>query len=237
MIFATLAAAAALAQSPAAPAADFRARLPEDEVIYFLLPDRFDNGDARNDRGGLKGGPLQTGFDPTRKGFYQGGDLKGLVRRLDYLQGHGRHRHLVRAHLQEQAGAGREGPGERWLSRLLGHRLHSRRSAFWREWRLQDLCRRGACARHEGLHGHHHQPYGGRHQVRRMRGGECLPVSLDRRLSLPASRRHRRQADQSGLPRRDRPHAGEFRQADRSQLRLHAQHRCERAERQGSGLA
>lgn len=87
MIFATLA-AAALAQAPAS-AADFRARLPEDEVIYFLLPDRFDNGDPRNDLGGLKGGPLETGFDPTHKGFYHGGDLKGLVRRLDYLQGMG----------------------------------------------------------------------------------------------------------------------------------------------------
>lgn len=82
-----LAAMTASAQ-PAAPAS-FRARLPEDEVIYFLLPDRFDNGDPRNDRGGIKGGALQTGFDPARKGFYQGGDLKGLVRRLDYLQGMG----------------------------------------------------------------------------------------------------------------------------------------------------
>ncbi|WP_338501025.1 alpha-amylase family glycosyl hydrolase [Sphingomonas kaistensis] len=91
-LFLSLAAAqpAATVAAPAAPtAADFRARLPEDEVIYFLLPDRFDNGDTRNDRGGLKGGPLETGFDPARKGFYHGGDLKGLVRRLDYLQGMG----------------------------------------------------------------------------------------------------------------------------------------------------
>ena len=35
-------------------AADFRARAPEDEVIYFLLPDRFENGDRSNDRGGLR---------------------------------------------------------------------------------------------------------------------------------------------------------------------------------------
>jgi glycosidase len=66
-----------------------RARLPEDEVIYFLLPDRFENGDPANDRGGLEGGPLQHGFDPTHKGFYLGGDLKGLVSRLDYIQGLG----------------------------------------------------------------------------------------------------------------------------------------------------
>lgn len=64
-------------------------RLPQDEVVYFLLPDRFANGDPSNDRGGLKGGPLQTGFDPTRMGFYQGGDLKGVLQRLDYIQGLG----------------------------------------------------------------------------------------------------------------------------------------------------
>ena len=76
--------------APAAvPLAEVRARLPQDEVIYFLLPDRFDNGDPRNDRGGLKGDRLRTGFDPTHKGFYHGGDLKGLIRRLDYIQGLG----------------------------------------------------------------------------------------------------------------------------------------------------
>ena len=67
-------------------AQDYRARLPQDEVIYFVLPDRFENGDPSNDRGGLTGGALQTGFDPTNKGFYHGGDLKGLTRRLDYIQ-------------------------------------------------------------------------------------------------------------------------------------------------------
>lgn len=67
----------------------FRERLPQDEVIYFLLPDRFENGDPRNDRGGLKGDRLQTGFDPTHKGFYHGGDLRGLISRLDYIQGLG----------------------------------------------------------------------------------------------------------------------------------------------------
>ncbi len=75
----------------AAPAAqaDFRARLPEDEIVYFLLPDRFENGDPANDRGGLTGDRLKTGYDPTSKGFYLGGDLKGVISRLDYIQGLG----------------------------------------------------------------------------------------------------------------------------------------------------
>ncbi|MEU3061020.1 pullulanase-type alpha-1,6-glucosidase [Streptomyces subrutilus] len=59
------------------------------EQFYFVLPDRFANGDPRNDRGGLTGSRLQTGLDPTDKGFYQGGDLKGLTDRLDYVKGLG----------------------------------------------------------------------------------------------------------------------------------------------------
>lgn len=77
----------ATAQTPAPT--DFRARAPEQEVVYFVLPDRFENGDPKNDKGGLKGDRLSTGYDPTAKGFYHGGDLKGLTQRLDYIQGLG----------------------------------------------------------------------------------------------------------------------------------------------------
>ncbi|MEV6331683.1 pullulanase-type alpha-1,6-glucosidase [Streptomyces sp. NPDC051909] len=59
------------------------------EQFYFVLPDRFANGDPANDRGGLTGSRTATGFDPTDKGFYQGGDLKGLTERLDYIKGLG----------------------------------------------------------------------------------------------------------------------------------------------------
>jgi glycosidase len=77
--------ALATQQAPAA-ALPYRERLPEDEIIYFLLPDRFENGDVSNDRGHLRGDRLKTGFDPTDRGFYHGGDLQGVTRRLDYLQ-------------------------------------------------------------------------------------------------------------------------------------------------------
>src|SRR5690242_19713920 len=70
----------------ASTASDYRARLPQDEVIYFLLPDRFENGDPSNDRGGLSGDRLRTGFDPASAGFYHGGDLKGVISRLDYIR-------------------------------------------------------------------------------------------------------------------------------------------------------
>lgn len=66
-----------------------RDRLAEDEIVYFVLPDRFANGDSSNDLGGLEGGALDHGFDPTNKGFYHGGDLAGLTERLDYIEGMG----------------------------------------------------------------------------------------------------------------------------------------------------
>ncbi|MFB6693634.1 pullulanase-type alpha-1,6-glucosidase [Streptomyces virginiae] len=101
-----LAAALAVTLLPALPAAAAEAKVPAPpsdaklaaeparndltrEQFYFVLPDRFANGDPRNDRGGLTGSRLETGLDPTDKGFYQGGDLKGLTDRLDYIKGLG----------------------------------------------------------------------------------------------------------------------------------------------------
>ncbi|WP_121119867.1 alpha-amylase family glycosyl hydrolase [Croceibacterium ferulae] len=77
---------AAWAQAAPPTATAVQQRLPQDEVIYFVLPDRFENGDRGNDRGGLSGDRSVTGFDPADTGFYHGGDLKGLLQRLDYLQ-------------------------------------------------------------------------------------------------------------------------------------------------------
>ncbi|KZY24879.1 alpha-amylase, partial [Erythrobacter sp. HI0037] len=66
--------------------AHFRERLPSEEIVYFVLPDRFENGDRANDKGGFTGDRLAHGFDPEHKGFFHGGDLKGLTARLDYLE-------------------------------------------------------------------------------------------------------------------------------------------------------
>ncbi|GAB4084246.1 hypothetical protein GCM10028784_08760 [Myceligenerans cantabricum] len=60
-----------------------------DERFYFVMTDRFANGDPTNDTGDLDGDRLETGFDPTDKGFYQGGDLAGLAENLDYVEGLG----------------------------------------------------------------------------------------------------------------------------------------------------
>lgn len=80
------------ADRPDSPGA-FAQRAPRpgvtDENFYFVMGDRFENGDPTNDEGGLSGGREVTGFDPAAKGFYNGGDLDGLRSRLDYVQGLG----------------------------------------------------------------------------------------------------------------------------------------------------
>ena len=71
-----------LVRAPARPAVD--------ETIYFVLPDRFSNGDIGNDTGGdASGDPLVNGYKIDDKGYYHGGDLAGLTAQLDYLDGLG----------------------------------------------------------------------------------------------------------------------------------------------------
>ncbi|WP_082514781.1 pullulanase-type alpha-1,6-glucosidase [Yonghaparkia sp. Root332] len=60
-----------------------------DENFYFVMTDRFANGDVANDLGGLEGDRMVTGFDPTDKGFYHGGDIAGIRENLDYIAGLG----------------------------------------------------------------------------------------------------------------------------------------------------
>ena len=59
------------------------------ENFYFVMTDRFANGDPSNDTAGIEGDRLAHGFDPTDKGFYQGGDIQGIRDNLDYIEGLG----------------------------------------------------------------------------------------------------------------------------------------------------
>src|SRR5881397_1050208 len=80
------------ASSHVDPAAHHSLREPvTDQTFYFVMPDRFNNGDTANDNGDLPPGKGsgQSGFDPTVKGWYHGGDLKGLTAKLDYIKGLG----------------------------------------------------------------------------------------------------------------------------------------------------
>jgi cyclomaltodextrin glucanotransferase len=56
------------------------------ETIYFIVVDRFCDGDPENNAG-----PNAELYDPATKdwGKYWGGDLQGIIDKLDYLQGMG----------------------------------------------------------------------------------------------------------------------------------------------------
>ncbi|MDN3652501.1 alpha-amylase family glycosyl hydrolase [Thalassotalea ponticola] len=58
----------------------------KDEVFYFVMPDRFYNGDRSNDLGSANKPESYGGFDPSSKGHYHGGDMRGLKQKLPYLQ-------------------------------------------------------------------------------------------------------------------------------------------------------
>jgi glycosidase len=47
--------------------------------IYFVMTDRYANGDPANDRGGRTGARGVTGFDPADTGWFHGGDFRGLT--------------------------------------------------------------------------------------------------------------------------------------------------------------
>jgi glycosidase len=75
-----------LPQPPPPPPADtLHVPSPDwrDQILYFVMTDRFANGEPRNDFQGA------GEFDPADGAKYSGGDLKGILDRLDYIQGLG----------------------------------------------------------------------------------------------------------------------------------------------------
>ncbi|HLT61489.1 MAG TPA: alpha-amylase family glycosyl hydrolase, partial [Microlunatus sp.] len=59
------------------------------EQFYFVLTDRFADGDPSNNHGGLSPEKAVSGYDRADPNFYHGGDLAGLERKLDYIAGLG----------------------------------------------------------------------------------------------------------------------------------------------------
>ncbi len=198
-----------------------------DESFYFVMADRFENGDTANDRGGLPDDRLVSGFDPTRQGLLQRRRPEGPAR-PDRLHPRARHRlDLADAQLQEQGGPARGRPVGR-LPRLLDHRLHADRPAPGHQRRPASADRGRARARHEGLLRHHHQPHGRRDRLRagraeglRVEGRRALPQRLRHAVRRPRLRRHE--------------HVPAAQRGD--ELPLHARARPGRAEPEGPELA
>jgi glycosidase len=77
--------AAAAAVSAPAPQGPLHVASPDwrEQIVYFVMIDRFDDGDPRNSDQG------QREYDPASGAHYSGGDLRGITRRLDYIRGLG----------------------------------------------------------------------------------------------------------------------------------------------------
>ena len=55
----------------------------QDQIVYFILTDRFNDGDPTNDNQGA------GEYDPTNNAKYSGGDIRGIDQKIAYIQGLG----------------------------------------------------------------------------------------------------------------------------------------------------
>jgi glycosidase len=69
-------------ERPSVTAGNFQG-INNDDVIYLIMPDRFANGDPNNDR--PAGAPPEATDRKNPRAFH-GGDLRGIIDRLDYLK-------------------------------------------------------------------------------------------------------------------------------------------------------
>ncbi|MBF7072000.1 hypothetical protein ISG33_01120 [Glaciecola sp. MH2013] len=84
VILIALLAFAFIAMTPTAFAADTEERVDwGDQSIYFVMIDRFNDGDKSNNDFGL------NEYNPSKESHFNGGDIKGLIDKLDYIQGMG----------------------------------------------------------------------------------------------------------------------------------------------------
>jgi glycosidase len=82
----------------------------KDDIFYFVMLDRFHNGNPQNDNR-VSNGPIPSfGFDKASKSAFHGGDIKGLEAKLDYIQNMGitaiwmapfLHRNSIQSHVSD----------------------------------------------------------------------------------------------------------------------------------------
>jgi glycosidase len=67
-----------ISQASSLASSSYRSAMAGDN-IYFVMTDRYQNGNTANDRMGLSGSREVTAFDPTSTAYYHGGDFAGLT--------------------------------------------------------------------------------------------------------------------------------------------------------------
>jgi glycosidase len=65
---------------------EYLTRNIQDEVFYFVMPDRFHNAKPENDSGNPKRPISYGGLDKTSKWAFHGGDIAGIEAKLDYIE-------------------------------------------------------------------------------------------------------------------------------------------------------
>ena len=160
------------------------------------IPDRFNDGDtgattaattpARCVADDTQENVLTHGYLPSDKGYYHGGDIEGLRRKLPYLDDLG-----ITAIWVGPIFANK--PVQSDTTNLYGHSsgyhgywiqdFLQRRPAPRHQRRVRAAGRRGPRPRHQGVHGHRHQPHRRRHPAR---GQRRLPQQA--RLPVPRRR-------------------------------------------------
>ena len=155
----------------------------------------------------LTGDRLATGFDPTDKGFYNGGDIAGLRSKLDYIEGLGTTAIWLTPSFANKpvqgtgadASAGYHGY---WVTDFTQIDPHLGTNAEL-EALIDDAQRSG----HHGLLRHHHQPHRRRHRLPRGRvllhrpGDRAVPRCRRGPSSTPPPRGHGDRSRRS-IPRR-----------------------------------
>ena len=160
-----------------------------DENFYFVMADRFENGDTAQRHGRPDRRPPGHRLRPDERGLLQRRRPRRVAGAHRLHRGSRHHVDLADAELQEQAGAAR-GRAVGRVPRLLDHRLHPDRPAPRHERRAARPHRRRPRAGDEGLLRHHHQPHRRRDRVR---GGRPAAVRLEGRRAVP----HRQPASRS----------------------------------------
>ena len=85
------------------------------EIIYFLLPDRFNDGDPSNNRGEWRlTDPEETGFDPANPDLFPWRRFARDYCKLDYLRDLGSYLDLDESDLPKSRGTELRG----WVHRL-----------------------------------------------------------------------------------------------------------------------
>ncbi len=170
-----------------------------DEMLYFAMPDRFADGDPANNcgdfagrvRGGRHAGERAHPRLPAeRQGLLPRRRPRGPAAQAAVPQPAGCQRGVGGAHLRQQERPGRQHQPVRALvrlPRLLDPRLPAGGPAPRHQRRVRPPGGRGAPARHQGVHGHRHQPHRRRHPAggqRRVSQQDGVPLPRHRRPAL-----------------------------------------------------